>query len=82
VLEQLGWAFVQKARVSYDQSFYKLAELCAICIESQSPASAEALLLQGHVLYSLHRFKDAEAFALRLSESRAAPFDFGLLGDT
>ena len=81
-LEQLGWAFVQKARVSYDQSFYNLAEQCAICILSQRPDSAEALLLKGHALYNLHRFKDAEAIARRLSETRAAPFDFGLLGDT
>lgn len=82
VLEQLGWAYVQKARTSYDQGFYKLAEQCAICIESQHPDSPDALLLRGHVLHSLHRFKDAEAIARRLSETRAAPFDFGLLGDT
>jgi tetratricopeptide (TPR) repeat protein len=81
VLEQLGWAYVQKARLNYDPGFYKLAEQCAICIESQHPDSPEALLLRGHVLHSLHRFKDAEAIARRLSETRAAPFDFGLLGD-
>jgi tetratricopeptide (TPR) repeat protein len=80
-MEQLGWAYVQKARVSYDQGFYKLAEQCAVCIESQHSDSPEALLLRGHVLNSLHRFKDAEAIARRLSETRAAPFDFGLLGD-
>ena len=82
VLEQLGWAYVQKARASYDQGFYKLAEQCAICIESRVPDSAGALLLRGHVLDSLHRFKEAEAIARRLSETRGAPFDYGLLGDT
>ena len=28
-LEQLGWAFVTKARESFDPGFYKLAEQCA-----------------------------------------------------
>ena len=82
VLEQLGWAYVQKARISYDQGFYKLAEQCANCIESRYPDSADALLLRGHVLFSLHRFKEAEVIARRLAETRSAPFDHGLLGDT
>ena len=82
VLEQLGWAYIKKARVSYDPGFYKLAEQCAICIESWRPDSPEALLLRGHVLDSLHQFKEAEAIARRLSETRGAPFDYGLLGDT
>ncbi|HSE37087.1 MAG TPA: tetratricopeptide repeat protein, partial [Blastocatellia bacterium] len=82
VLEQLGWAYIKKARVSYDPGFYKLAEQCAICIESTRPDSPEALLLRGHVLDSLHQFKEAEAIARRLSETRGAPFDYGLLGDT
>jgi tetratricopeptide (TPR) repeat protein len=72
---------VQKSRISYDQGFYKLAEQCAVCIESQHPASPDALLLRGHVLFSLHRFKEAETIARRLSETRSAPFDHGLLGD-
>jgi tetratricopeptide (TPR) repeat protein len=42
-LERLGWAFVTKARVSFDPGFYKLAEQCALCIESQKPHSPEAL---------------------------------------
>jgi tetratricopeptide (TPR) repeat protein len=81
-LEQLGWAYIKKARVSFDPGFYKLAEQCAICIQSSRPNSAEALLLRGHVLDSLHQFKEAEAIARRLSETRGAPFDYGLLGDT
>jgi len=82
VLEQLGWAYVQKARVSYDPGFYKLAEQCALCIASHHPDSPEALLLQGHVLDSLHRFQEAETIARRLAETRGAPYDYGLLGDT
>jgi tetratricopeptide (TPR) repeat protein len=81
VMEQLGWAYVQKSRISYDQGFYKLAEQCASCIESQHPESQDAQLLRGHVLLSLHRFKEAEAIARRLSETRSAPFDHALLGD-
>ena len=81
IFEQLGWAYVQKARVAFDQGFYKLAEQCADCIASQQPDSQEALLLKGYVLCNLHRFKEAEAIARRLTESRSAPFDYGLLGD-
>lgn len=80
-LELLGWAYVQKARVSYDPGFYKLAEQCAICIETRHPDSEEALLLRGHVFYSLHRFQEAEGIARRMAETRGAPFDYGLLGD-
>jgi tetratricopeptide (TPR) repeat protein len=79
--EQLGWAYVRKSRVSFDQGFYKLAEQCAGCIASQHPESPEALLLQGYILCNLHHFREAEAIARRLSGTRAAPFDYGLLGD-
>jgi tetratricopeptide (TPR) repeat protein len=58
-LEQLGWAFVAKARESFDPGFYKLAEQCAWCIEKRNPQSQEAMLLRAYVLQNLHRFKDA-----------------------
>ncbi|HEX9725831.1 MAG TPA: tetratricopeptide repeat protein [Vicinamibacteria bacterium] len=80
-LERLGWAFVAKARVSYDPGFYKLAEQSALCIESKSPGINEALLLRGHVLHNLHRFQEAEVLARRLVAQRGLSFDFGLLGD-
>ena len=80
-LERLGWAFVAKARVSYDPGYYKLAEQSAWCIESESPGSNEALLLRGHVLHNLHRFREAEVLARRLVAQRGLSFDFGLLGD-
>jgi tetratricopeptide (TPR) repeat protein len=79
--EQLGWAYVQKSRVSFDPGYYKLAEQCADCIASYNPESPEALLLRGYVLCNLHRFKEAEIIARRLSETRSAPFDYALLGD-
>ncbi len=80
-LEQLGWTFVTKARESFDAGFYKLAEQCAQCIEKCNPQSQEAMLLRGHVLHNLHRFKESEALARRLVEQRGLGFDYGLLGD-
>jgi tetratricopeptide (TPR) repeat protein len=80
-LEQLGWLFVSKARSSFDPGFYKLAEECAVCMEARSGRSPEALLLQGHALHNLHRFKEAEPVAVELVARRGLPFDFGLLGD-
>ena len=58
-LEQLGWLFVAKARASFDNGFYKLAEQCALCMESHDATNASALLLHGHVLHNLHKFKEA-----------------------
>jgi tetratricopeptide (TPR) repeat protein len=40
-----------------------------------------ALLLRGHVLHSLHHFKEAEPIALKLTQKRGLAFDYGLLGD-
>jgi tetratricopeptide (TPR) repeat protein len=79
--EQLGWAFVAKARESFDAGFYKLAGQCALCIEQRNPQSQEAMLLRGHVLHNLHRFKESETLARRLVEERGLAFDYGLLGD-
>ena len=81
LLEKLGWLFVSKARTSFDPGYYKLAEQCALCLESKNPESLEALLLRGHVLHSLHRFKDAETIARKLVVKREFAFDYGLLGD-
>ena len=80
-LEKLGWLFVAKARISFDSGYYKLAEQCALSIESRDPTNAGALLLRGHVLHNLHRFKDAEPIARLLATQRGSPMDFGLLGD-
>jgi tetratricopeptide (TPR) repeat protein len=80
-IERLGWLFVEKARLSSDPGFYKLAEQCALCLESTRSNSPAALLLKGHVLHSLHHFKEAEPLALDLTKKRGIAFDFGLLGD-
>jgi len=80
-LEQLGWAFVAKARENFDPGFYKLAEQCARCLEKRNPQSQEAMLLRGHVLHNVHRFKESEALARRLVGQRGLSFDYGLLGD-
>src|SRR5574341_2060125 len=34
-IEKLGWSFVEKARARFDPGFYKLAEQCALCLESR-----------------------------------------------
>jgi tetratricopeptide (TPR) repeat protein len=80
-LEQLGWAFVTKARESFDPGFYKLAEQCARSLELRNLESEEAMLLRAHVLQNLHRFKESETLARRLVQQRGLSFDYGLLGD-
>ncbi|HMH80760.1 MAG TPA: hypothetical protein VK514_11090, partial [Candidatus Acidoferrum sp.] len=69
-LERLGWAFVAKARESFDPGFYKLAEQCARSIEMRNPQSQEAMLLRAHVLQNLHRFKESETLARGLVQQR------------
>jgi len=44
-VERLGWAFVAKARESFDPGFYKLAEQCALSLEAAHHGSPEAMLL-------------------------------------
>jgi tetratricopeptide (TPR) repeat protein len=80
-LEKLGWLFVAKARVSFDPGFYKLAEQCGLAMSSLRMHSPEALLLRGHALQNLHRFKEAEPLARELVARRGLAFDYGLLGD-
>ena len=81
LLERLGWAYVNAARVTNDPGFYKLAELCATAIDPRSPQSAEAALLRGHVYAALHRFREAEKIARDLVARREFAFDHALLGD-
>jgi len=80
-LERLGWLFVTKARRSFDPGFYKLAEQCALALEARQPRCPEALLLRGHAMHNLHRFREAEPLARGLVAERGLPFDFGLLSD-
>ena len=80
-LERLGWAFVNKARLSFDAGFYKLAEQCANCMEARGWRGPDTLLLRAHALQSLHRFAEAEAVARKLVKFRERPFDYGVLGD-
>src|SRR5439155_26984946 len=80
LVERLGWMFVSKARITFEDRFYTRAEQCALCLTQKTPGSPEAMLLRGHILHSLHRFKEAEPLARQLTVSRGTPFDFGLLG--
>ena len=82
-IERLAWVFIAKARESADPGYYRLAEECSRCLESREPGSLAALLVRGHALLSLHRFREAEdaARALIAKRSEPSPFDHGLLGD-
>lgn len=80
--EQLGYRFISKARLTNDAGFYTVAEQAAACLDSILPADPAALLLRGHVLHQMHRFREAEAIARRLVTQREFVLDFGLLGDT
>jgi tetratricopeptide (TPR) repeat protein len=80
-MKRLGWAYITKARLSYDPGYYKLGEQCALCVRAKDSDDPDALLLQGHILQSLHRFKDAEPIGLKLITIRNEAFDYALLGD-
>jgi tetratricopeptide (TPR) repeat protein len=80
-MKRLGWAFIGKARLSNDPGYYRLGEQCALCIRSKNDDDPDALLLQGHILQSLHKFKEAEPIARELVMIRNEAFDYGLLGD-
>jgi len=80
-LERLGWTFVKKARLTFDGSYYNLAEQCAQCMEANGARGPDALLLRAHALQSLHRFSEAETTARELVSTRERPFDYGVLGD-
>ncbi len=81
-LERLGYLYVSRARVAHDAGDYKSAEMTAECLATRHPGSTEGLLLRGHVLHQLHRFREAEQIARALVSTREVALDFGLLGDT
>ena len=81
IMKRLGWTYVRKARLSCDSGYYKLAEQCSLCVQSEQPGDADALLLQGHILHGLHEFKEAESIARKLVAIRNQALDQGLLGD-
>ena len=60
-LERLGYLHVSRASVTSDAGHYKLAEAVADCLQACIPATRPRLLLRGHVLHQLHRFKRSGA---------------------
>ena len=80
-LERLGHLFVARARVGNDPGDYTLAEATADCLDSKYPDELATLLLRGHVLHQLHRFREAEQIARVLVAKRNFVLDYGLLGD-
>jgi tetratricopeptide (TPR) repeat protein len=81
-LEQLGYRYIARARVTNDAGDYTLAEKTAECLSRAHADAAAALLLRGHVLHQLHRFGEAEQIARQLVARRGLVFDYGLLGDS
>ena len=81
-LEQLGWKFIEKARISNDPGFIQVAAACAECIQAKAgQPTPESMLLRGHALHQMHRFTEAEPIARELVKTRGLAFDYGLLGD-
>jgi tetratricopeptide (TPR) repeat protein len=84
-LQKIGWKYIEKARTTYDPGYYKLAEQCALCMETLGGRGriprTDALLLRGHALVNMHRFNEAEPLARELATSRGLAYDYGLLGD-
>lgn len=80
-LENLGWAYINKAQESFDPGFYKLAEQTVECMNRQQADTLATLLMQGHIFQNLHKFKQAELIARQLVQKRAYWYDYGLLGD-
>ncbi len=79
-MERLGWAYVAKARASFDDGFFKLADMAGRCLEKNG-VSSESLLLRGHALHNLHQFRESELLARELVQRRGVASDFALLGD-
>lgn len=80
-LEQLGRLFIAKARTTFDPGYYKLAEQCARVLAEKNPDHPPALLLQGHVMLAMHRFREAEEVARRLVKLNGQVLEYALLGD-
>jgi tetratricopeptide (TPR) repeat protein len=80
-LEQLGYMFVARARLSHDEALYTAAVETAACLERRHPSNGQARLLRGHVRHQQHRFAEAETLARGLVASRGLALDFALLGD-
>jgi tetratricopeptide (TPR) repeat protein len=79
--QMLGELFIAKARLSGDSGFYKLADLSSRVLESVASDPSEALLLRGHAWLAMHRFRDVESLARRLTKHREQMRDHALLGD-
>jgi tetratricopeptide (TPR) repeat protein len=80
-LEELGWDHIRSARTSFDPRAYQQAIAIADCMLSTGPGNPAALLIKGHALQNLHRFREAEAVGRHLVTLRGNWFDHGLHGD-
>ena len=69
-IERIGYRLIARARLTNDDGDYTLATNTAECLESRHPGEPAALLLRGHALHQLHRFREAEAAARLLVARR------------
>ena len=70
-IERIGYRLIARARLSNDMGDYAVAEKAAECMEALQPGDPAVLLLRGHVLHQLHRFREAETAAPGSSRSVA-----------
>lgn len=78
----LGRAWVRKARESADPGFYLNADACADVVLERSADSMIALDLRGLVLLNAHKFADARALAVSITEKHPDdPMAWGTLSD-
>jgi tetratricopeptide (TPR) repeat protein len=80
-LEKLGRLYISEARLSYDDSCYEKALLCAQLMSVQQADHPQALLLEGHAQLAMHHFHEAEDLAHKLLAVRQDMLDHALLGD-
>ena len=80
-LEKLGWAYIAKARSSFDNGYYNLALETSKCLSNKRSEHPAVILLQAYVSHQLHQFKKAETLARKLVQQRGHWFEIGLLGD-
>ncbi len=80
-LNELGWAFVELARRTQNESYYGLVQSTTEISKRLYGESDDVLLLRGHTLLQQHRFKEVESLAHKLAKKRGLPSDLILLGD-
>ena len=80
-LEQLGWAYANKARSGRNPGSSFLATKTAECLKQRNPEDLSWKLLQAYQFQQQHQFNKAEKLAAELVSARGGWFDYALYGD-